>query len=96
MPLTAMILVCSLVMVTGFTMPAEKGKTLYQSHCARCHGADGARGLFGAKNLQKSQLPDSAVFLQISNGKKIMPSFRKRISRDEINAISTYIKSLRK
>ena len=85
-----------LLLTTAFTVPAEEGKGLYEDHCARCHGKDGTRGLFGAKNLQKSQLSDSAIILQISNGRRIMPAFRKRISPDQMTAISIYIKSFRK
>lgn len=82
---------------TGFgSGHTGEGQTLYEHHCARCHGADGARGLFGARNLQKSMLPDTAIALQIRNGKKIMPAFKKKLSPDQINELSAYIKTLRK
>lgn len=84
------------IITVGFTGSSDEGKQLYEHHCARCHGNDGTRGLFGAKNLQKSGLSDSSIIQQISNGKRIMPPFRKRISADQIYAISSYIKSLRK
>ncbi|PWV56806.1 cytochrome c [Chitinophaga sp. S165] len=85
-----------LLFATGFStgQPGE-GKTLYEHHCSRCHGTDGARGLFGAKNLQKSLLPDTAIALQIRNGKRIMPSFKKKFTPDQINEVSAYIKTLR-
>lgn len=82
---------------TGFSTgrPGE-GKDLYEHHCARCHGTDGARGMFGAKNLQKSLLPDTAIALQIRTGKRIMPSFKKKLTPDQINEVSAYIKTFRK
>ncbi|MBW8682812.1 c-type cytochrome [Chitinophaga rhizophila] len=85
-----------LLPAVGFTRPVEDGKRNYEQHCARCHGRDGTKGMFGAKNLQKSSLSDTAILLQIINGKGIMPSFRKRLPADQLNAISTYIKSFRK
>lgn len=82
---------------TGFsTGRTGEGQSLYEHHCTRCHGADGTRGMFGAKNLRKSQLPDTAIALQIMNGKRIMPPFKKKLTPDQINELSTYVKSLRK
>jgi cytochrome c6 len=80
----------------GFTSLSSNGKALYEQHCARCHGNDGTRGMFGAKNLQMSILPDSALILQIQNGKRIMPSFKRKFTLEEIYAVSNYIKSFRK
>lgn len=86
-----------LLFATGFsTLHTGEGQTLYEHHCARCHGADGARGMFGARNLQKSQIPDTAIVLQIRNGKRIMPAFKKKLSPDQINELAAYIKTLRK
>lgn len=86
-----------LLFATGFSTerPGE-GKDLYEHHCARCHGTDGSRGMFGAKNLQKSLLADTAIALQIRNGKRIMPSFKKKFTPYQINELSAYIKTLRK
>lgn len=86
-----------LLFATGFStgQPGE-GRDLYEHHCARCHGADGSRGMFGAKDLRKSLLPDTAIAFQIRNGKRIMPSFKKKFTSDQINEVSAYIKTLRK
>ncbi|PSL34867.1 c-type cytochrome [Chitinophaga ginsengisoli] len=82
---------------TGFsTRHAGDGQALYEHHCVRCHGADGTRGMFGARNLQKSLLPDTAITLQIMNGKRVMPPFKKKLTPDQINELSAYIKTLRK
>jgi cytochrome c6 len=75
--------------------PVE-GETLFRKNCARCHGADGTRGLFGAKNLKTSSLPDEAIALQIKNGKGFMPPFKKKLAADEIAKVMLYVKSLRK
>lgn len=86
-----------LLVATGFSSRhTGEGQALYEHHCARCHGADGTRGMFGAKNLQRSLLPDTAITRQIMNGKRIMPPFKKKLTPDQIDELSAYIKTLRK
>jgi mono/diheme cytochrome c family protein len=80
--------------ITGFKAN-NTGKDLYMHNCATCHGETGDRGRFGAKDLRKSILPDSLIILQMQNGKKIMPSFRKRLSPDEMQEIMLFVKTLR-
>lgn len=108
---TVMIMVSlmSLVCLSGFrgysgrfTAPSDphhlqqlSGEELYKTHCVRCHGADGGKGFFGAKDLRKSQLADSLIVRQIENGKRFMPSFRKKIAPADINLIVAYVKTLR-
>jgi mono/diheme cytochrome c family protein len=85
-----------LTLTSGFKEQAATGAQLYKQHCARCHGADGTKGFLGARNLQKSTLPDAAIQAQIQNGKGFMPSFRNKITGDQLGAVLLYVKSLRK
>lgn len=71
------------------------GKILFESKCSRCHGKDGARGLFGAKNLQKSKLTDVEYLKIISDGRYAMPSWKKRLSGEQINQLIHYIKEFK-
>jgi cytochrome c6 len=71
------------------------GKTIFEKQCARCHGKDGTKGAFGAKNLQKSILEDNAIMLLIQNGKKAMPPFKKKLVSDEIKSVTEYLKAFR-
>jgi mono/diheme cytochrome c family protein len=76
--------------------PSESsGQKLYEKHCMRCHGKDGTKGSFGAKNLRQSILPDVAIIQQIEKGKGFMPPFRKKLTVNEMAEIMLYIKSLR-
>jgi cytochrome c6 len=76
-------------------LPEQGGRKLYEQHCVRCHGKDGTKGSFGAKDLQQSILPDAAIIRQIEKGKGFMPPFRKKLSINEISQVMLYIKSLR-
>lgn len=96
--LTRTLLIC--VITAGFrsnndSLSESGGQKLYEQHCTRCHGKDGRKGSFGAKNLQQSILPDAAIMKQIEKGKGFMPPFRKKLTANEIAEVMLYIKSLR-
>lgn len=75
---------------------ARTGKELFERYCKQCHGKDGTRGLFGARNLQASQLPDEALYMTIAKGRKVMPSWEKKLDSVEMGLVVTYVKTLRK
>jgi mono/diheme cytochrome c family protein len=72
------------------------GEYLYIQNCSRCHGADGTKGFLGARNLQKSRLEDPAIVQKIQRGKGLMPSFRKKLTPEEMSLLLLYVKQLRK
>jgi mono/diheme cytochrome c family protein len=89
-----------LLLFTNTIVPDQKeilpdGKLLFEGKCARCHGKDGTRGLLGAKNLQTSNLPDAELINVVSKGRRIMPAWRDKLSRQEIQSVVAYIKTLR-
>lgn len=73
----------------------KNGKAIFENKCAWCHGKDGTKGMLGAKNLRKSTLADSDYFAVISNGKNVMPTWKKRLSGEQISLIINYIKQFR-
>lgn len=75
---------------------AENGKAIFEHKCQRCHGSDGTKGLFGAKNLQISRLENTELISIISKGKRGMPRWERKLSSTEIESVAIYIKSLRK
>lgn len=75
--------------------PFEDGKVLFQRNCTRCHGYDGKLGQYGAKNLQASKLDDRQLLKIISNGKWLMPKWKKVLTVQQIAAVIAYIKTLR-
>jgi cytochrome c6 len=84
------------MLTAAFMQTPPSGEKLYLANCKQCHGADGARGFFGAKDLQKSRLEDTSIIRQINTGKGFMPSFRNKLTPDEITEIVSYVKQLRK
>jgi cytochrome c6 len=92
--LSAWMLFCSLAQEPTPVDPTA-GKELFTANCARCHGADGAKGKWGAKDLRYSALPDSGVVHQVEKGKGIMPAFRKKLTTEQIDQLMRYVKLLR-
>ena len=74
----------------------SKGKEVFESKCAKCHGSDGTKGKWGAKNLQISRLGDTDMKAIITNGKRIMPAWGKRLTDDEMLSVIDYVKTLRR
>lgn len=73
------------------------GKEIYSNYCISCHGTDGKLGVSDAKNLSESNLTDSMRLDIITNGKNAMPPMKDLIhSKEELLAVSEYIKSLKK
>lgn len=71
------------------------GKHHFEKRCTLCHGKQGDRQRFGAKNLRISTLSDSELMILISNGRNRMPSWRSELSENQIREIIVYIKTLR-
>lgn len=82
----------------GITSPGfnASGKEIYEANCVACHGADGTRGRWGAKNLQKSLLNDEQLLAVIAEGKRIMPAWKKRLPADQLLLVRDYVLLLRK
>ena len=83
------------------------GKELWAKHCQSCHGKSGKGD--GSKAAQLKTLPDDmtkadvqkqtdgAFFYKTSEGRKDMPSFKKKIpDQDDIWSIINYIRTLKK
>jgi mono/diheme cytochrome c family protein len=82
------------------------GKTLFTQHCQSCHGkkgkGDGPKaaqldtecGDFTTADFQKQS--DGAIFYKTSEGRKDMPSFKKKIpEQDDIWAVVNYVRTLK-
>lgn len=87
----------------------DKGRTVYESNCASCHGATGAGDGVAARNLSPppanliwlSQMPiaqwDSFMFWTVSEGGAqfgtAMPTFKGQLSKNDIWAVIAYVQA---
>jgi cytochrome c6 len=82
---------------------AESGAETYKSKCSACHGAHGAGDTMLGKNLKLRSLAsdevqnrsDQELFAIISKGKNRMPSFERKLSKDQIESLVKYVRSLK-
>lgn len=74
-----------------------KGKQLYATHCAVCHGQTGVSRMPGAPNFARQEgilKPDFTLLSTIRSGRNAMPAFQGILSdRDIMDAIA-YIRTL--
>ena len=80
-----------------------RGKELYVEECADCHGEKGRGDGQAAASLpkrpadlaQKTRQSDGALFWKITEGKKPMPRFAKRLTDEDrwnlVNYIRTFV-----
>jgi cbb3-type cytochrome c oxidase subunit III len=84
---------------------AARGREVYDAKCARCHGADGAGHTRMAEIVEPPDLTDAAwqrrrsnarMIASVSNGLGQMPAFKKKLSRQEIAAAVTYVRTFKR
>ena len=82
------------------------GKALYNQHCKSCHGTKGKGDGPKAEQLNTEcgdftkagfvKQTDSEIFYKTSEGRKDMPSFKKKIAdQNDIWAVVNYIRTLK-
>jgi cytochrome c6 len=75
----------------------RKGGSLYATHCALCHGANGNPVMPGAPNfrrLESLMRPDTQILPAIRNGKGAMPGFFGILRDQEILDVVAYLRTL--
>ena len=83
---------------------ADSAADIYKTKCSACHGKNGAGDTMLGKNLKLRPLgsddvqkqSDDELFTIISKGKKRMPPFDRKLSRDQIHDLVKYVRSLKK
>ena len=82
----------------------DMGGDLYKSKCAACHGPDGKGDTnmgkkLGLKDFASADVQgksDADLKGVISDGKDKMPSYKGKLSDDQISSLVKYIRSLKK
>ena len=85
-------------------MAADEAADLFKSKCAMCHGPDGAgKTVMGEKlkipDLQSADVQkksDADLETIISKGKEKMPAYETKLSKEQVERLVSYIRSLAK
>ncbi|MEJ8836793.1 c-type cytochrome [Ramlibacter sp. AN1133] len=75
----------------------HRGATLYTTHCAICHGANGSPVMPGAPDFRRMETlmrPDMQILPAIKNGKGSMPGFFGILRDQEILDVVAYLRTL--
>ena len=87
-----------------WTFAADSATDVYKAKCAGCHGSDGKGETAMGKNLKLKDLASADVQKQsdadlttvIEKGKKPMPGYEGKLTKDQINDLAKYIRALKK
>src|SRR5919109_2381825 len=97
------VLMFALLFATS-SFAADTGADLYKAKCASCHGASGAGDTAIGKNLKLKDLSSAEVQKQsdaelatiVEKGKKPMPAYEGKLTKDQIQELVKYIRTLKK
>ncbi len=100
----ASLVVLAVTLFSTWTLAADSGADLYKAKCASCHGPDGKGDTAMGKNLKLKDLASADVQKQsdadlttvIEKGKKPMPGYEGKLTKDQINDLVKYIRALKK
>lgn len=71
---------------------ADRGKRIYTSNCARCHGLNMVSTGAGFFDLRTFPADDKPRFLNsVKHGKRAMPAWGERLQDDEIESLWAYV-----
>jgi mono/diheme cytochrome c family protein len=80
----------------ALSVQAQDGSATYKARCAMCHGADGSK--IAAHDLQGAAvqgMSDADLGAIITGGKGKMPA-SKSLKPDQVTALVTYVRTLKK
>ena len=97
-------MVCLAALLGLPAMAEDDGAAIYKAKCQRCHGEDGMSHTFdgkmsGAAKLNDPEIvkmPDADLIAVVTNGKKHMPAFAKKLTGDQIASVVAYVRTLQK
>jgi cytochrome c6 len=98
-PRSGIILAGALALAAGGTSAADvqRGAALYATHCAVCHGVNGAPVMPGAPNFRRMEAlmrPDAQLMTAIRSGKGAMPGYFGILREREIQDVVAYTRTL--
>jgi len=98
--LTIVVVALAMLALPLASFAADTAADVYKSKCAMCHGPDGKGKMAGTKDLSSTDVQkasDADLNATITNGKPPkMPSYKGKLTDDQIKDLVTYIRSLKK
>ena len=86
-----------LMLSTAIAGDPAKGRGIYASRCAGCHGANGVPTMPAIPNFTMGQgvmKSDPEIMAFIKKGKAVMPAFEGILTDDEILDVIAHIRTL--
>lgn len=80
-----------------YAADTNKGRQLYQTNCAICHGPTGKAVLPGTPNFDRGEgvlKPDFTLLAAIRSGKNAMPAFQGIMSDRDIMDVIAFVRTL--
>lgn len=98
-PRTGIGLAVALAVMAGgaSAVDIQRGRTLYATHCAVCHGTDGTPVMPGTPNFRRMETlmrPDMQLLTAIRSGKGAMPGYFGILREREILDVVAYLRTL--
>ena len=93
----------SIALVFTAWAPAETGAEVFKGKCALCHGPDGKGQTAMGKNMKLRDLASADVQKQsdadlttiIAKGKNKMPAYDGKLTKEQIDSLVKYIRTLK-
>lgn len=100
---TSLVVLVAAFLFSTLAFAADAGAD-YKAKCASCHGADGKGDTTIGKNMKVKDLASAEVQKQsdadlttiIEKGKKPMPGYEGKLSKEQIDGLVKYVRSLKK
>ncbi len=89
------------VMAAPAAAADDAGKTTFEGNCSICHGEDGSGDTPIGMSLEipdlrsdaVQKLSDDELIAIVTNGKDPMPSFKGKLTADEIKGVIAYVRT---
>jgi cytochrome c6 len=100
----SLVVLAAVFALSTWTFAADASADLYKSKCATCHGAEGKGDTAMGKSMKVKDLAsdevqkqsDSDVATIIEKGKKPMPGYEGKLTKDQIDGLVKFVRSLKK
>jgi cytochrome c6 len=95
--LAVSVVALSLMGNTAHAFDPIKGRQVYSTYCAGCHGLNGVPVMPGAPNFANQERllqPDNLLLISIKSGKNAMPAFQGALTDNDIHDVIAFLRTL--